>query len=244
MFRAIFAKNSDLSLSDYADLASVPRHRTFKDHEIVQLFRKAVPFDFIAVVGMDFDDYAIGNGHSVDTDLPPAFLETYYSENWVQNDPFVQATRGAEEVIIEEDVYKTNPPEQRLSYIFRTFGISNRTLFPLRRDDKVYGAVTFCRSEKFTHLEMAFLSMIAPVLHDAFVRPIVERFGAEHLKLTKGELAALQGASRGSTSEAISAETGFSAQTVDTYIKSATKKLGAKNRTQAVADAIRRNLIS
>lgn len=55
MFRAIFAKNSDVTLGDYVDLASVPKHRTFKNQEVVNIFRKAVPFDFIAVVGMDFD---------------------------------------------------------------------------------------------------------------------------------------------------------------------------------------------
>lgn len=86
--------------------------------------------------------------------------------------------------------------------------------------------------------------MVSPVLHDAFIGPILERFGAEHLKLTAGELAALQGASRGLTSDAIAVETGLQPQTIDSYIKTAKKKLGAKNRTQAVADAIRRKLIT
>ncbi|WP_313606743.1 LuxR C-terminal-related transcriptional regulator [Rhizobium sp.] len=244
MFRSIFADNAALALDDYADLASVPRHRTFQQNDMIDLFRKAVPFDFIAVAGMDCDGYGFGHGHSIDTDLPPAFLELYYGENWPRQDPFVSASRGASGIVVEEDVYKTSPPEQRLSYILRSFGVLNRTLVPLLRNKTVFGAVTFCRADKFSDLELAYLAMIAPSLHDAFVWPIMEKFAADHLKLTAGEIACLQGASDGATTDGISSLTGFQPATVDTYLKSATKKLKAKNRAHAVAEALRRRLVS
>jgi LuxR family transcriptional regulator len=63
------------------------------------------------------------------------------------------------------------------------------------------------------------------------------------MKLSKGELACLVQASLGLTSENIAKATGYQAETVNSYIKSATKKLGAANRTQAIAQAIRRRLI-
>ena len=43
--------------------------------------------------------------------------------------------------------------------------------------------------------------------------------------------------------EEIALVTGYQSDTVNTYIKSAVHKLGAKNRSQAVAEAIRQRLI-
>jgi DNA-binding CsgD family transcriptional regulator len=72
----------------------------------------------------------------------------------------------------------------------------------------------------------------------------MDRFAAGQLGLTKGELACLAAASRGLTSEAIAAKTGYRNDTVNSYIKSSIKKLGAANRTQAIVEAMRRRLIS
>jgi LuxR family transcriptional regulator len=72
----------------------------------------------------------------------------------------------------------------------------------------------------------------------------MERFAAEHMRLSKGEMACLAQASLGLTSEGIAKSTGYQLDTVNSYVKSATKKLGAVNRTQAIAEAIRRRLIA
>jgi DNA-binding CsgD family transcriptional regulator len=45
------------------------------------------------------------------------------------------------------------------------------------------------------------------------------------------------------TSEEIAAATGYKTETVNSYLKSATRKLGTANRLEAVADAIRRGII-
>jgi LuxR family transcriptional regulator len=243
MFRSVFVDNAALALDDYADLASIPTHRTFQQNDMIDLCRKAVPFDYIAVVGMDCEGYGFGNGHSIDTNLPPAFLELYYGEDWPRKDPFVLASLGAASIVIEDEVYLTTPPEQRLSYIFRTFGIYNRTLIPLLRNNTVYGAVTFSRQDPFTNVELSYLSMIAQPLHEAFVGPIMQKFAADHMKLTAGEIVCLEGAANGATTMAISELSGFQPATVDTYLKTATKKLRAKSRTHAVAEAIRRKLV-
>jgi len=46
------------------------------------------------------------------------------------------------------------------------------------------------------------------------------------------------------TSDGIAKATGYQVDTVNSYVKSAVKKLGASNRTQAIAEAIRRRLIA
>ena len=54
---------------------------------------------------MDLDGYRFGSGHSIDTDVPPAFLDAYYGDDLLKSDPFVTASMSAAKVIVEEEVY-------------------------------------------------------------------------------------------------------------------------------------------
>jgi LuxR family transcriptional regulator len=145
--------------------------------------------------------------------------------------------------VIEEDVYLESPPSQRLLYVTRSFGITNRTLVPVRRNEIVYGAICVTRDTPFTDVEIAFLAMIAESLHRSFTAPLMEKFSASELKLSAGELACLKQASTGQTSEKVAEAVGYQVDTVNSYIKSSMKKLGASNRVEAIAEAIRRRLI-
>lgn len=108
----------------------------------------------------------------------------------------------------------------------------------------MFGAVTFSRSSVFENDEVAFLGDIAETLHTIITRPIMDRFAAQQMKLTDGELACLKSASLGNTSEEVSAACGYTTATVNSYFKSATRKLEARNRSHAIAEAIRRGLIT
>lgn len=231
------------ALDEYQDLGSVPRHRHFQGNPVIDRLRCAVPFDYIAISGLDVDHYRFGQGYSIDTDLPPAFLEAYDADRLYAVDPFVQAARFAKGVVIEHEVYSEAEPPQRVLYLARTFGVHNRTLVPFRRNGSVYGAIVFSRTTPFTEDEITFLALVAESIHTAVTKPLMERFAADQLRLSKGEIACLTQASLGKTSDAIAEVTGYQRDTVDSYIKSAVKKLGAANRTQAIADAIRRRLI-
>jgi DNA-binding CsgD family transcriptional regulator len=232
------------ALDAYADLRSVPKHRFFGRNEFVDRFRLAVPFDYIAISGLDVDHYRFGAGFSIDTDFPPTFLESYDADRLVGIDPFIIAGKNSRTVIVENDVYAVHEPPQRLVYLQRTFGVFNRTLVPILRNDVVYGAICYTRSTPFSDEEIRFLSLISELIHTAVTKPLMDRFAADQMGLTKGELACLEAASRGLTSEAIAIETGFQNDTVNSYIKSSIKKLGATNRTQAIVEALRRRLIA
>jgi DNA-binding CsgD family transcriptional regulator len=224
------------------DLRSVPRHRYFRFHPIVDRMRKAVPFDHISISGLDLDGYHFGRGLSVDTDLPPAFVEAYDRERLYEIDPFVHAAKAGH-VVVEAEIFTRMDPPAALVEVMRAFNIRNRTLIPVARGDIVYGAAIFMRERPFDKEEIAFLTLVASAIHGAVTRPLMERFAIEHLRLSRGEVACLLEASHGLTSEAIARATGYQNDTVNSYIKSAMKKLGASNRTQAIADAIRRNII-
>lgn len=256
MFRADFARvealfGVDMPLSalsavavqDFPDLQSVPKYRRLANNPIVDRLRLSVPFDFVSISGLDVDDFRFGERVSSDTSFPPAFIEAYMAEGLGKTDPFVIAARSATATVIERDVYARSAPPHRLAYLARTFGIHNRTLFPVRRNDVNYGAITITRSEPFLADEIAFIEVIAEAVHTAVTQPLRDRFIAEQMKLTAGELLCLTKASFGLTSEEIARETGYQPETVNSYIKAAVKKLGVSNRTHAIAEAIRRKLI-
>lgn len=232
-----------LSLEEAVDLASLPKRRHFSNHPFVNRLRGAVPFDFIAVSGLDFDHYRHGSGASIDTDVPPAFLDAYYGDGLLRIDPFVAASQNARGPLNEEDVYREKPIPPRLRYLKDTFGVHNRTLFPLLRGDTMFGAITYSRSTPFKEEEIGFLSDTAAATYASITRPILEKFQAQSLKLSEGEIICLRLSSYGRTSEVVAAESGYAVDTVNTYIKSAIRKLGAANRVHGVAEAIRRRLI-
>jgi LuxR family transcriptional regulator len=232
-----------LSLDQAVDLSSLPVRRHLPHHPFVERLRMAVPFDYFAVSGLDLDGYRFGSGHSVDTDVPPAFLDAYYSDGLLTADPFVKASLAAENVVIEHEIFAQDPPPQRLLYLTRTFGVINRTLFPIRRGDRVFGAVTFARGTAFDREELGFLEAIAGTLHSIITKPIMDRFAAQEMKVTDGELACLRCASLGMTSEETASACGYTTDTVNSYFKTATRKLNARNRSHAIAEAIRRGLI-
>ncbi|MBO9127036.1 MULTISPECIES: helix-turn-helix transcriptional regulator [unclassified Rhizobium] len=232
------------ALDEYIDLRSVPKHRYFGQLDIIDRLRKAVTFDYIFVSGLDVDHYRFGEGFSIDTDLPPAFIEAYMADKLPQTDPFILAAQSSRTVIVESDVYAGTEVPQRLLYLQRTFGVHNRTVVPIMRDETVYGAVGYTRATPFNAGEIAFLELVSGTVHNAFTKPLMERYAADQMRLSKGEMACLSQASLGLTSEGIGKVTGYQLETVNSYIKSATKKIGAANRTQAIAEAIRRGLIA
>ncbi len=231
------------ALDAFCDLQSVPPRRHFGRNDLIDRFRRAVPFDYIVISGLDVEDYRFGKGHSIDTDLPPAYMESYAADALSKEDPFVIAAKATLSTVVERDVYAVSPPPPRLAYLAEMFGVHNRTLFPVKRSGLVYGAVCFTRKEPFEADEIAFLEIISEPIHTVVTRPLMERFAAQQLRLSRGEIACLAQASLGLTSEEIAAATEYQVDTVNTYIKAAVKKLGAANRSQAVAEAIRRRLI-
>ena len=237
-----FSMLKDMSIEDFPDLQSVPKYRRL-DSRVIDKLGLAVPFDFISVSGLDIDRYRIGEGISADTTLPPAFIEAYIVEGMVKVDPFVRAARAGTGTVREAEAYKDDELPHRLAYLLRTFGIHNRVLFPIRRADVTYGAVTITRATPFDDDEIAFMEVVAEAIHSSVTQTIRERFIAEQMKLTPGELACLTQASFGLTSDDIAKATGYQPDTVNSYIKQAVKKLGVGNRTHAIAEAIRRKLI-
>jgi len=230
-------------IKSYADLSSVPTVRRLRDNALVDRLRKAVSFEYLTIGGLDLEGYEFGSSQSIDTDMPPHYIEAYFAEKMSPQDPLVAVGKTKKTTYTEEEAFDLISPPQRLVYLSRAHGVRNRILFPLSRKDTVYGAVCFTNARPFTQGECEFLSLMAEPVHTAITKPIMDRFAADQLRLTKGELLCLEMAGRGLTSEEISNASDYALETINSYLKSATRKLGASNRLQAVAEAIRRRLI-
>ena len=228
----------------YAHLGDVPKQRRLRDCSIIELLRKAVPFEYVAIGGLDLDGYHLGRGQSIDTDMPPAFIETYFAEALGQSDPIVAVGKMVAKPLTEEEAYGIMPPSDRLEKLKRFFGVNNRVFVPITREGKMYGGVCFTTSQPFTTGEFEFLAMAAEQLHRTITKSLMDRFAGRLLKLTHGEITCLQLASTGRTSDEIADVSKYQPGTVNSYLKSGTKKLGAANRVEAVATAIRRGLIA
>ncbi|NTF59585.1 LuxR family transcriptional regulator [Agrobacterium rhizogenes] len=230
-------------IASYADLSSVPAIRRLHDNAFIDMLRKAVPFEYVTVGGLDLEGYEFGRSQSIDTNMPPLYMETYFAEKMSPQDPLIAVGKTRKTSYTEEEAFDLVSPPERLVYLGRAHSIRNRILFPLCRKDAVYGAVCFTSVRPLTQGEFEFLSLMAEPLHAAVTKPIMDRFAASQLRLTKGELLCLKLASRGLTSEETAVASDYAVETVNGYLKSAVRKLRASNRVEAVAEAIRKGLI-
>lgn len=231
------------SLETYPQLSSVPQHRLLEPSATLEHLRKAVPFVYVSMGGIDLEGYRFGRGRSIDTDMPGGYVEEYYQRDFAKIDPVVVFGQKAKTAFFEDEASDVVGPSRQVEMLRRKHDVGNRFVVPLIRNGIVYGGVCFTTPTRFSPDEMAFLAFSSEPLYWQVTAPLVRRFVPMELGLTLGELTCLTLASHGLTSEGIAANSAYRIETVNSYLKSATRKLGAANRSEAIADAIRRRLI-
>lgn len=237
---SIFEPNA---LNDFVDLESVPSRRSLRPSPFIEAVRRSISFDHVTIAGLNLPGYELGNGRSIDTEMPALMMERYYEKALHRTDPLVLGCRRAEHAITEDEAYAQTPPPNELLRLTRDFEVFHRILIPITSGGSVYGGVGFSRQEAFSEDEITHFELLAPALHGAATRQLMERFAAQHLRLTLGELECLRLASQGLTTQEIAAATGFQPRTVDSYIKASAEKLKSHGRLGATCEALRRGLI-
>ncbi|MBO9198375.1 autoinducer binding domain-containing protein [Rhizobium sp. 16-449-1b] len=231
------------NITEFVDMRSVPPIRPLRENAFIARMRLAVQFDRIAVSGLDLPPFEIGAYRSIDTDFPLSFMEAYSAERHHLTDPLYIVGLHSIEPVIDAEARRQFPLTDRLAQLLEFHDIHNRVFFPLRRGELMFAAVTVARATPFSADEVDTLKVLSPVIHFEITKELMQRFAAQTLKLTEGELLCLRLSSLGMTSEQIGLKSGYQTETVNTYLKIATRKLDSKNRTHAVAEAIRRKLI-
>lgn len=226
------------------DLRSLPAYRRIKGNAFIDTIKKAVAFDYVSVAGMDIDGYRLGeHNFHIESDAPPALVELYVAERLYENDRLLRYVLETRCIASESIIYPEAERLDRLTTLANEFAARNRTVFPIVRGSVVVASVCFMRQDRFTDDELSFLKQVLRPIYQSVVGGVVQRFAAESIKLTEGELTCLRLAADGLTTSEIAENSRFQATTVDSYVKAATKKLGGRNRTHAIAEAIRRGMI-
>lgn len=215
------------------------------EHPLVSNLRKLVPFEHFTFSGLDLDGFRVGRGAHLATNMPERFLRGYLTQGCIDIDPLMRRITEADPLALWDAVSEQelrDPAARPLNDLLRDCEIADRAGLSFWRDGRAFGFAVFTRERGFSESELATLTAFAGPIHDVFARQAMERLNAT-LAISSGELRCLEWAAKGLTSEEIARETRYSPDTVTTYLKSATRKLGASNRTQAVAEALRRRII-
>ena len=212
---------------------------------LIDQIRQKVPFRHIAMTGLDVDGLKVGNNAYLVCDFPPDYMVEYYVGGYIDIDPLIALFREGRDVCRDCDAFATEEARKdgyKTLDLLRRHGIRERTIVPVRNGIRLVGTLSLVTDEPINERQSQLLTQIATTLHAVSARPALEVLNRE-LKLTRGELYCLDKASEGLTSGDIAAEDVYSVDTVNTYLKTAARKLGAQNRTQAVVKAMRRGLI-
>jgi DNA-binding CsgD family transcriptional regulator len=217
-----------------------------KCRQLLEGTRRAVPFEHILISGLDLEGFRIGTGTILTSSFPPDYVATYYEAGHLKHDPLVKLTMTRSRTVSDEEAWvksRGSRRDQALLALMKRHGIRNRTVVPLSRSGRTYGSVVVTSARPLTESQREYLQFVAEPLHRMLSEPHIAKVTA-HMGLTQGELRCIELASHGLTSEGIAEASGYAFETVNSYLKSATRKLGAENRPHAVAEALRRRLIS
>lgn len=226
-------------------LESLARSSAQDEFALIDQIRQQVPFRHIAITGLDVDGLKVGNNAFLVCDFPIDYMTEYYSGGYIGIDPLIALFRDGRDVCRDCDAFATEEARRqgyKMLDLLRRHGIRERTVLPVRNGIRLVGTLSLISDDPVTESQSRLLSQIAATLHALCARPALEVLNRE-LKLTHGELYCLDKASQGLTSGDIAAEDVYSVDTVNTYLKTAARKLGALNRTQAVVKAMQRGLI-
>ncbi|MBP2159316.1 MULTISPECIES: helix-turn-helix transcriptional regulator [Asticcacaulis] len=220
-----------------------PAHDGFT---LIEAIKRVVPFRNILISGIDVQDHGPGTGTHLLSDFPPDYVAEYYAGRLGDIDPLFAMLRQGRPVSRDSEAFATATARRNgraVLDLLRRHDIVERTIILVAHSGKVLGSVAVISDAPLSEDHCALLKHFALSLHAEVSAPALDALNTA-LRLTRGELRCLERAAGGLTSEEIGRVEDYSVETVNTYLKSATRKLGANNRTQAVVEALRRQLIT
>jgi LuxR family quorum sensing-dependent transcriptional regulator len=179
---------------------------------------------------------------------PSAWLERYIARNYPDVDPVMHKVRSSIMPFSWDEAHYDRTKDVRGHAVMmeaRQFGLKNGFSVPIYTISGDQAGMTF-GGEQFQDTAGArrALHLIAIYGHykarELFIAKEKSRLSP---KLSPRELEVLKWCSAGKTTSDIAQVLSLSANTVETYIANACRKLDSVNRTQAVAQAIRARLI-
>ncbi|MBD1546780.1 LuxR family transcriptional regulator [Roseibium aggregatum] len=179
----------------------------------------------------------------------PEWENRYLGKNYVLHDPVIARARRSARPFVWADTrndHDVTPKGLRILDEARAFKMNDGVLIPVHGPRGMIGSLTFggdrvdLAPDDFRALHLAGMCAYSHVLELA--KPQFPQ-GSAGAGLTARETECLKWCAAGLTSGDIADRLGISRHTADWYLKEASRKLGAANRTHAVALAFRCGLI-
>ena len=219
--------------------------RVYANHSSIETLRTIVPFQNFALFGISAGKLNLVWGVVLATDLPESYIRQLLDEELVANDPLAgcvlpQYCWASADNLSAEEI--SQPAAQRISMLNDAFEIPTRRLLGLYQGDFLYGGAQFYRKTPFSKQEAFILEMTVRVIHNELSGPFLASMNA-CIGLSEGELACLKLFADGLEIADVSSITGYSPDTIYTYSKSASRKMGVRGRMHCIAEALRRQMI-
>lgn len=179
---------------------------------------------------------------------PAEWFERYASLGYVQFDPVARhclATAEPFEWGLAPYDRESDLPARRVVEEAAAFGMTDGLCVPIHMETGLHGGVSFVGDTAgMTRQVRLELHMLALYAH-ARLRGLREEAARPPRRaITAREAEVLKWAAAGKTACEIATITGLSERTVNQHCLNAQVKLGTRNRTQTVVEAIRHNLIA
>jgi LuxR family transcriptional regulator len=207
-------------------------------------------------LGFEYCGYLIGIPVSASewrfvmtNNFPRAWQRRYLRRGYHALDPTVEyAKTGVEPMTWSRELFAAEAL-QDLSRDAGAIGFNHGWTQPLHDARGRFGMLTLARGDAAIdaaelQLKLPMMQWLAQVVHDRLFAEFMAWQRNESIgRLTERELACLRLAADGGTSGEISAATGVAERTVNFHMANAISKLGAANKTHAVALAMRLGLL-
>lgn len=208
-------------------------------------------------LGFDYCGYLIGEPVSatewrfvMTNNFPHAWRRRYLRRGYHAIDPTVEyAKTGIEPLTWSRELFGTEAL-QALSRDAGAIGFNHGWTQPLRVARGRFGMLTLARGDAAIEADelrdkLPMMRWLARVVHDRLFAEFMAWQRNESMgRLTERELTCLRLAADGGTAGEISAATGVAERTVNFHMANVIEKLGATNKTHAVALALRLGLLA
>ncbi|MDC7694363.1 LuxR family transcriptional regulator [Asticcacaulis sp. DXS10W] len=212
----------------------------------IETLRSIVPFDKFILSGIPYFGPEIGSKVVLATDLAEALIYRLASEHLVLGDPLAKHSTRQAPWVSALDRGQEEPASlasARLESLEQPFGLPRRNFVGFFQGEGLYGGATVYRAKPFETQEAFILTMAFRVIHTELSQRFLQTMN-QFLGLTEPELTCLKLFSIGKNLAEVESSTGYTRRAIYAHGQSAARKMGLRDQTHCVAQALRREMFS
>ncbi len=177
----------------------------------------------------------------INVSYPAEWTDIYRSQNYIEVDPIISL--GQTGLLYWKDIYQKIPPDQEFYSQAKSFGLTNG-FSDIISSQQMFGLMSVAGDELInSSRSRTILKSLAPHFHQ-LVHYLTHKQARDNIpRLTPREREVLLWAMEGKSNWEISVILGISQESIKGHIAKILRKLGACNRTHAVAIAMQYNLL-